>query len=82
VKTILTLWITYFSIISVVCVISASDNISFFSFGIGHMKAVLHSLGLLSSHYAAFSNCFHKYLLKYHPKLISFAFLSKQEPQK
>ena len=52
-----------------------------FPFDIGHMKAVLHNLDLLGVQYAAFSNCFRKYLLKYHPQLILFVFLSKQEPK-
>jgi hypothetical protein len=37
-------------------------------------------LGLLWFQYAAFSNFSHKYLLRYHPRLILVAFLSKQEP--
>jgi len=78
IKTILTLWITYFPFFAIF-----QDLITslFFPFDIGRMKAVLHSLDLLCFQYAAFSYFFHKYLLRYHPKLISFAFLSKQEPK-
>ena len=57
-------WITFFAIFQDL------TTSFFFPFDIGHMKAILHSLGLLCFQYAAFSNYSHKYLLRYHPQLI------------
>jgi len=53
----------------------------FYPFDIGHMRAVLRSLGLLYFQHVAFLDFFHKYLWKYHLQPILFAFLNKQVPK-